>query len=279
MDNLNLPDNPTVGQVYEKWTWDGTVWALTPAVADEGGGMPVGAIVDYIGTTAPTDWIAMTGGSVANAQTLYPDLWAVLPANLKSGSSLLTPDTRGRVSVGYSSADARFNVMGGAGYTASYDAVVPTHEHYVGNHTHNMKSHSHVVGDHTHGVSHNHTAGTDSQGDHNHGWGHGSMFYYNNSGVTQAVGGGGYPLAEAQWLQQGNHGHNITVNTNYFNASYMVATHGGNIWTGYPNDNQCDYMVATHGGNVATTANTTQTAVTDRNIQPYVTFLKILKVA
>lgn len=35
---LNFPDAPTIGQVFSKWTWNGTVWVLTPGttgIADD----------------------------------------------------------------------------------------------------------------------------------------------------------------------------------------------------------------------------------------------------
>jgi hypothetical protein len=35
MAALDFPDSPTVGQVFDKWTWNGTMWVLTP-----GGGVP-----------------------------------------------------------------------------------------------------------------------------------------------------------------------------------------------------------------------------------------------
>ena len=37
MTALEFPANPTNGQVFDNWTWDGTKWNLTP-VAGGGGG-------------------------------------------------------------------------------------------------------------------------------------------------------------------------------------------------------------------------------------------------
>lgn len=36
MAALDFPDNPTNGQVYDKWTWDGTMWVLTAGGAGSG---------------------------------------------------------------------------------------------------------------------------------------------------------------------------------------------------------------------------------------------------
>jgi hypothetical protein len=33
MAALDFPDAPTVGQVFDKWTWNGTMWELTAGVA------------------------------------------------------------------------------------------------------------------------------------------------------------------------------------------------------------------------------------------------------
>jgi hypothetical protein len=229
----------------------------------------------------------MIGQAIANADTLYPNLWAVVPPAMKSGTTLTMPDTRGRVSVGYSSADARFNSIGLLG--GFYDAIVPTHEHYVGDHTH-------TVADHTHGVTHNHSGssgtvsadhthgvGMDGAGDHSHAISIGpSAGNYTNAagghggvaGITNLGTSGGGTHAHNTWTGgiSTNHTHGITVDTNSFNAAYMNATHGGGL--------NCAWMSTTHGGaNIATYANTAQTAVTNRNLQPYVTFLKIIRAA
>jgi hypothetical protein len=46
----------------------------------------------YFGIVAPAGWLFLDGSVIANAQTLYPDLWAVAPAGLKSGASLHLPN-------------------------------------------------------------------------------------------------------------------------------------------------------------------------------------------
>lgn len=54
MTALDFPANPTVGQVFGRWTWDGTAWVLT------GGG---GVVPKPAGSTAPIPaGIALTGG-------------------------------------------------------------------------------------------------------------------------------------------------------------------------------------------------------------------------
>lgn len=77
--------------------------------------MPVGSIVDYIGVTPPANWLTMTGQTIVDGQTAHPDLWAVLPASMKSGSNIVMPNTKGKVSVGYDSADTDFDTIGETG--------------------------------------------------------------------------------------------------------------------------------------------------------------------
>jgi microcystin-dependent protein len=86
---------------------------------------PVGSIVDYIGTAAPTGWLSMTGQTVAGGQSTYPLLWVILPASMKSGVDIVMPDTRGRMSVGYNSGDPDFNAIGDTGGAKTHQLTQP----------------------------------------------------------------------------------------------------------------------------------------------------------
>lgn len=77
--------------------------------------MPVGSIVDYIGTTPPTNWLTMTGQTITNGESIHPELWAVLPASMKSGANIIMPNTKGRVSVGYDATQTEFDTIGETG--------------------------------------------------------------------------------------------------------------------------------------------------------------------
>jgi len=93
---------------------------------------PVGTIVDYIGTTAPSGWAILDGSTITGGQTLYPDLWAILPASFKSGANIVLPDTRGRVAVGLNSSDSSFDAMGETGGAKTHTltaAEMPSHDH------------------------------------------------------------------------------------------------------------------------------------------------------
>lgn len=82
--------------------------------------VPVGMVVDYIGIVVPTNWLGIIGQTIVNGQTLYPTLWAVLPASMKSGSSIVFPDSRGKVVVSWDNraagtADTDFDTVGEIG--------------------------------------------------------------------------------------------------------------------------------------------------------------------
>ena len=47
---LDFPANPTVDQVFDKWTWNGSTWNLTPVSQTGGGG---GSGFTYVTDTTP----------------------------------------------------------------------------------------------------------------------------------------------------------------------------------------------------------------------------------
>ena len=103
--------------------------------ASGSGTSPVGAIVDYIGATAPNGWALLDGSTITNGQNLYPLLWTVLPSSFKSGANIVLPDTRGRVLV-HRAAAGTLNVAvgstGGAETVTLTESQMPVHSHYMG---------------------------------------------------------------------------------------------------------------------------------------------------
>jgi hypothetical protein len=53
--------------------------------------IPIGSVIDYTGETAPNNWVLIEGQLIEDAETLYPQLWAVSPASWKTGSDLQLP--------------------------------------------------------------------------------------------------------------------------------------------------------------------------------------------
>lgn len=115
-----------------------------------GAPVPVGGIVPFAGSAAPTDWLVCDGTSYA--RSLYPDLAAVLVPGTFGGdtSSFVVPDLRGRTVVGTGT---------GSGLTAralaatggAENAVAVSHTHTGSGTTDGMNRnnpHSHGADDH-----------------------------------------------------------------------------------------------------------------------------------
>lgn len=126
---------------------------------------PVGSISDYIGLTPPTSaWVIMQGQTLVNAATVFPALFAIVPAYLKSGNSIVLPDTRGRVLVGYNPSDPDFNEVGETGGSKTVALTLgqlASHTHAAGAFAANLSgslsmtgntnfdgTHTHLVRDH-----------------------------------------------------------------------------------------------------------------------------------
>lgn len=114
MEAATIVDGDVVGDNLILTRHDGTTFNAGN-VRGPIGVMDVGSIIEYISLTPPANWLTMVGQTIVNGQTLYPLLWAVIPASMKSGSSIVMPNTKGKVSVGYDSADTDFDVIGEIG--------------------------------------------------------------------------------------------------------------------------------------------------------------------
>jgi microcystin-dependent protein len=74
--------------------------AATVSQLTSGGGVPIGTVADYAGSTAPSGWLLCGGQSLS--RTEYADLFAVIGTTYgaPSGSTFSLPDCRGRVAAG-----------------------------------------------------------------------------------------------------------------------------------------------------------------------------------
>lgn len=74
--------------------------------------MPVGVSLEYNGVVVPNaKWLFERGQTVVNAQTLYPALWAIIPASMKSGSSMIMPDSQSKVVIGLNPSDTDYDTL------------------------------------------------------------------------------------------------------------------------------------------------------------------------
>lgn len=128
--------------------------------------VPAGVILMWAFSTVPTGYLLCDGSAIANASTLYPNLWAASPAGWKSGTTLTVPDLRGRFPVGQNTADTSFDVLTETG--GSKNSVAVAHVHTTAEHTHTTPNHNHVIPDHAHTTpdhTHSFTGNTGSNSD------------------------------------------------------------------------------------------------------------------
>jgi hypothetical protein len=231
--------------------------------------LPICSIIDYMGTAAPNPkWILMFGQTIANGDTLYPAFWAKIPAAMKSGSSIVMPDTRKKVSVCYDVSDADFGTLNKTG--GSKTAQLPTHAHAGPSHSHgivvdpNNGSTGLQNANHAHSFSGN----TDAGGDHRH----------PPAGATAFVGavGGSYWFS----LGAGYNDFNTVGGTTDWAGNHAHSYSGG---TGLNNANHSHSLSHAHTASSAAsgTANTGPAGVaptSDGNLPPYIVFLRMVKV-
>ena len=119
--------------------------------------LPAGVVVDYAGPNVPAGWLYCSGQSVL--RTDYPDLFIALGTTYGSVDSthFTLPDYRGKLTP---SAGGSFGALGANGGAATVVLAIgnmPSHNHDLGNHVHNM-DHCHGMANHTHlGVDHYHS--------------------------------------------------------------------------------------------------------------------------
>lgn len=261
---------------------------------------PAGMTMDWPNTTPPAGWLACDGSTVVNGQTLYPALWAVIPTAMKSGSSIIMPDTRGKVIVGLNTGDTSFDTIletGGAKTHTLTIAEMPVHSHVQDPHNHTQNAHNHSQDPHTHTQNlHNHT-----QNGHDHGSGSlystpttddthvhptseaSGLFAYSKNlggptGGFAGVAGSGYSLHSSSLtgeptdaLSRPFHTHDV--------QGYVEATVATNQGTTATNNNTTATNVAATATNIATTATNQNTGsgTAHNNLQPYIVMLKVMR--
>jgi microcystin-dependent protein len=124
--------------------------------------VPVGAVQDYAGTTAPSGWLICDGSQVS--RVTYKSLFDVIGVAFGVGDGSTTfniPDARQKFILG--------KAASGTGATLGSSGGAIDHTHTMGAHTHSIGSggsHSHTVNSHAHsGPSHSHSfSGTTDDG-------------------------------------------------------------------------------------------------------------------
>jgi hypothetical protein len=161
-------------------SFDGSANITISATVDPvAGTMPVGAMTQYLGTTAPTGWLLCDGANVS--RSTYGGLFTVLGTRYGAGDGATTfalPDLRSRFARGSASTASLSGTAGGSAThqhtntglstgsagghnhevdVPSFDITGGSHGHTITDHTHTGPSHTHPLTAHDHaGPSHTH---------------------------------------------------------------------------------------------------------------------------
>lgn len=121
------------------------------------GGVPIGCILDFAGSTVPTGWLLCAGQSLS--RTDFSDLFAAIGTTYgaPSGSTFNIPDLRGRTVAGrdmdqggfvdrLTAPDSRtLGAAGGAQDVTLTEAQMPAHTHTVSGSTNSAGDHTHAI--------------------------------------------------------------------------------------------------------------------------------------
>lgn len=144
-----------------------TSWANPVTQVDLESGNPPGTIRATLKTTADPGWL-LFNQTIVNCATLYPALWAALPAGMKSGSDAVLPSMDRITLMG--AGTTTIGAIGGGNSKTLVTNNLPAHNHGVtdAGHTHTQNSHAHGVTDPSHNHSQNQHAHGVSDAGHNH---------------------------------------------------------------------------------------------------------------
>lgn len=127
-----------MGNILKKYDLTKAQWEVVGG-AITGDTLPIGAIIPFGGTEAPTGWL-ICDGSMLNRET-YKELFAAIGTNFGTDGpgNFYIPDLRGKVAVGQDTTDSDFGI-GAVGGEKTHTLTVnemPWHKHqvYVNNNT------------------------------------------------------------------------------------------------------------------------------------------------
>jgi microcystin-dependent protein len=141
-----------------------------------GGQWEPGDIKATAAFAATAGWLMLDGQAYANADTLYPNLWAVVPVSWKSGTTMTLPNAADRVLMG----GGVLGALGGANSRTLAIANLPVHGHTI-NHGHASVNTS-TIGGHQHTMQFNMQENTSGGGTLPRLAGAGTTAQYNTGG-------------------------------------------------------------------------------------------------
>ena len=246
--------------------------------------LPAGVVVDYAGPNVPAGWLYCSGQSVL--RTDYPDLFIAIGTTYGSVDSthFTLPDYRGKLTP---SAGGSFGALGANGGAATVVLAIgnmPSHNHDLGNHVHNM-DHCHGMANHTHlGVDHLHSV---PGIDHTHPIPAG-QFNHLHTYIWPSVGGSQWAASPGAWGQGSSNTGAATLPAGATGAAdrSLATTTGAadrGLTTGGPSVANTIYASQTNAGWVNTQGPSANSGFTGSGtafsiLPPFQTVYKIIKV-
>jgi microcystin-dependent protein len=222
---------------------------ITRSLIEETQRIPVGSIIPYGTSLAPTGWLICDGSAVNRVGT-YADLFAVIGTTYGAGNGTTTfnlPNLKGKVVVGFDLTQTEFDVIGETGGAKTHtltEAETRGHTHSVPGATitsgGNSVSHVHEVNppsttsgsnnaSHTHDTAQQVIASGVESANHTHGTAqHNLTSAVESADHTHVIHSGGTTTAA-----EGSHTHNVSGNTasdgthTHTNATFLLGTAGG----------------------------------------------------
>lgn len=131
------PSTPYNGKIiFETDTQETRIWSSSTSSWRIVGGSPVGTVINFAGSTAPSGWLIANGDAISRSG--YPALFSVIGTTYGSGDGSTTfniPDLRGRVPIGVDGGVNRVtsnNALGQSSGSQSHTLTVneiPAHDH------------------------------------------------------------------------------------------------------------------------------------------------------
>lgn len=135
---------------------------LKDLLVSNGDTLPIGSIIPYGSSTAPSNWLKCDGRAVS--RTTYSELFSVIGTLYGSGDGSTTfnlPNLKGKVTIGQDTTDSDFNTIGKTGGEKTHTLTIKE----MPKHAHEMR----VVKDNETNSGGNLPKGNNSQGNNN-GW-------------------------------------------------------------------------------------------------------------
>lgn len=122
-----------MGNILKKYNLTKAQWEVVGG-AITGDTLPIGSIIPFGGTEAPTGWL-ICDGSMLNRAT-YKELFAAIGTNFGTDGpgNFYIPDLRGKVAVGQNASETEFNTLGKTGGEKTHTLTIeemPAHNHNI----------------------------------------------------------------------------------------------------------------------------------------------------